>query len=321
MKYKKLILSSLIAGLTFSVAIQAKTLKLAHVLPTEHPVHQSLNWFAKQVTAQIKDRVKVYPNGTLGNETTALQMVQNGTIAFTKVGASLLEQFSDSFKILSLPYLYRDLDQYYKVLNGPIGTEILESSRDNGFIGLAFLDAGSRSFYTDKPIRRPSDLKGLKIRVQNSPLAISIVKALGATPVPLPYSELYSALQQGVVDGAENNIPSYFSSRHFEVKKVYSYDRHTMVPDVLVVSTDVWDNFSDEERQTIRKIAKETIEYQKNTWNKYVAKAKVTLAKQGVSFVESDTAAFQKAVAPVYEKFKKDYPSYVTMLNDIQNTK
>ncbi|CAG23377.1 TRAP transporter substrate-binding protein [Photobacterium profundum] len=249
------------------------------------------------------------------------QMVQNGTIAFTKVGASLLEQFSDSYKILSLPYLYRDLDQYYNVLNGPIGAEILESSRDKGFIGLAFLDAGSRSFYTNKLIKTPNDLKGMKIRVQNSPLSIDIVKALGATPVPLPYGELYSALQQGVVDGAENNIPSYLSSRHFEVKKVYSYDRHTMVPDVLVVSTSVWDSFSEEDKQKLRKIAAKTVGYHKKNWNEYVTKAKVKLVDQGVVFVDSDVHAFQAAVAPVYDKFKAEYPNFVAMLTDIQNTK
>ncbi|MDB1125929.1 TRAP transporter substrate-binding protein [Vibrio algarum] len=321
MKLNKLLLATLVAGMTCSTAVYAKTIKLAHILPTEHPVHQSLDWFAKETSKEIKDRIKVYPNGTLGSETTSLQMVQNGTIGLTKVSAALLESFSDSYKILSLPYLYRDLDHYYNVVNGPIGQSILDSSREKGFIGLAFLDAGARSFYTDKPIVTPSDLTGMKIRVQNSPLAIDIIKSLGATPVPLPYGELYSALQQGVVDGAENNIPSYFSSRHFEVKKYYSYDRHTMVPDVLVVSTGVWDSFTKEEQEKIRNVIKKTLEVQKKNWSDYVADAKVELAAQGVTFVESDTPTFQAAVVPVYDKFKKEYPQFGDMLKDIQNTK
>ncbi|RKF17880.1 TRAP transporter substrate-binding protein [Alginatibacterium sediminis] len=321
MNVKHLLLATLVAGMASSTAVYAKTIKLSHILPTEHPVHQSLEWFAEETSGEIKDRIKVYPNGTLGSETTSMQMVQNGTIGLTKVSAALLESFSESYKILSLPYLYRDLDHYYSVVNGPIGKEILESSRDKGFIGLAFMDAGARSFYTDKPIVTPADLAGMKIRVQNSPLAIDIIKSLGATPVPLPYGELYSALQQGVVDGAENNIPSYYSSRHFEVKKFYSYDRHTMVPDVLVVSTDVWNGFTDEERSKIRNVIMKTNDVQKKNWSDYVSKAKVDLAAKGVTFVESDTPTFQAAVTPVYDKFKAEYPQFGDMLIDIQNTK
>jgi tripartite ATP-independent transporter DctP family solute receptor len=321
MKINKLLLAGLLAGLTCGTAAYAKTIQLAHILPTDHPVHQSLEWFAKETSKEIKDRIKIYPNGTLGNETTSLQMVQNGTIGLTKVSAALLESFSDSYKILSLPYLYRDLDHYYSVVNGPIGASILDSSRDKGFIGLAFLDAGARSFYADKPIVTPADLKGMKIRVQNSPLAIDIVKSLGATPVPLPYGELYSALQQGVVDGAENNIPSYYTSRHFEVKKFYSYDRHTMVPDVLVISTSVWDKFTKEEQQKVRNVIKRLNEVQKKNWNDYVSKAKVDLLAQGVTFTDSDIQSFQAAVTPVYDKFKKEYPQFVDMLKDIQESK
>ncbi len=159
-------------------SVYAQTLKLAHALPTEHPVHQSLSWFADHVKDETKIRVKVYANGTLGNETSLLQMVQNGTVAFTKVSAAPLESFSKDYKII-LPYLYSSEQQYRDVLNGPIGDKILASSRDDGFVGLAFLDAGARSFYTDKAIKTPADLKGMKIRVQNSPLAIDIIKSLG----------------------------------------------------------------------------------------------------------------------------------------------
>ncbi|MBF9003398.1 TRAP transporter substrate-binding protein [Vibrio nitrifigilis] len=299
-------------------AVQARTLKLAHELPTEHPVHASLTWFADQVKARAHIRVKVYPNGTLGNETGLLQMVQNGTIAFTKVSAAPLNSFASDYKLLSLPYLYRSDAQYHKVLEGPIGQKILASSRDSGFIGLAFLDAGSRSFYTSKPIRTPDDLKGLKIRVQNSSVSIDTIKALGATPVPLPYGELYSAMQQGVVDGAENNIPSYYSSRHYEVEKVYSYDKHTEVPDVLVVSTSIWDSLTDEQRKIIREVAKETVKQQETNWNNYVSKSKKALEADNITFVQSDVAKFQAAVKPVYDKFRKENPDLVGMLDEIQ---
>ncbi|HKM95408.1 MAG TPA: TRAP transporter substrate-binding protein [Buttiauxella sp.] len=315
---KKIILACTLSIFTMGSAC-AVNLKLAHELTTEHPVHSSLDWFSKQVRERTSDvRVKVYPNGQLGNETELLQMVQNGNIAFTKVSAAPLTAFAVDYKLLSLPYLFRDRTQYDKVMQGPIGDKILASSKDSGFIGLAFLDAGARSFYTSKPIKTPEDLKGMKIRVQNSSIAIDTIKALGATPVPLPYSELYSALQQGVVDGAENNIPSYYSARHFEVKNVYSYDKHTMVPDVLVVSTQVWNSLSEKDRTIIREVAKETVKVQDTNWNKYVEKSVQELQKNNVTFVESDIPKFQEAVKPVYEKFKTENPELVTLLDEIQ---
>ncbi len=314
---KVLILMSLISMVTLQV--QASTLKLAHALPTEHPVHKSLTWFAQQVEAKTKLRIKMYPNGTLGDETNLLQMVQNGTIAFTKVSAAPLSTFAPDYNILSLPYLFKDKVSYNKILNGPIGDKILASSEKSGFIGLAFLDAGERSFYANKPIREPLDLNGMKIRVQNSPISIDTMKALGATAVPLPYGELYSALQQGVVDGAENNIPSYYSSRHYEVKKYYSYDMHTMVPDVLVVSTKIWNNLTQEQQATIRQVAKDTVQQQNINWNAYVEKSLTALKAHKVTFVNSDVSAFQDAVKPVYEKFKKENPDLVNMLNQIKN--
>ncbi len=316
-KMNKLLLACAISTMAGG-NVYAATLKLAHALPTEHPVHTSLAWFADQVKAKAKLRVKVYPNGTLGNETNLLQMVQGGTIAFTKVSAAPLTAFAPDYKLLSLPYLYKDRATYDAVLEGPIGQEILESSHDSGFVGLAFLDAGARSFYTDKPIRTPEDLKGLKIRVQNSALSIDTIKALGATPVPLPYGELYSALQQGVVDGAENNIPSYYSSRHYEVKKVFSYDKHTMVPDVLVVSSSVWDSLTDEQRKIIREVAHETVKQQETNWKNYVEKSITELKKQNVTFVDSDISQFQEAVKPVYDKFRQENPDLVPMLDKIQ---
>ncbi len=314
----KLLLACTVSTLLGS-NVYAATLKLSHALPTEHPVHQSLEYFADQVKKEANLRVKVYPNGTLGDESEGLQMVQNGTVAFTKASAATLNTFTPDYKLLSLPYLYKDRAQYDAVLNGPIGEEILASSRDAGFIGLAFLDAGSRSFYTSKPIKTPDDLKGLKIRVQNSALSIDTIKALGGTPVPLPYGELYSAMQQGVVDGAENNVPSYYSSRHYEVKNVFSRDNHTMVPDVLVISTSVWDSLTDEQREGVRKAAKETVKVQEDNWAKYVEKATQDLKQHNVTFVESDIAKFQAAVQPVYDKFKTDNPDLVPLLDQIQS--
>ena len=301
--------------------VSAKTLKLAHAMPLEHPVSKSLAWFADEVTKRSNLRVKVYPNLTLGKEEATLQMVQNGTLAFTKVGGGLTATFSNQYKVLSLPYLYKTVEESKKILSGPIGDGILESSEKDGFIGLAFLSSGSRSFYSNTKIEKPADLKGLKIRVQNSPIDIDTMKALGASPVPISSGEVYSALQQSVVDGAENDIPTYFSTRHNEVAKYYSSDKHTSIPNVLAVSTDIWKTLSPENQKIIKEVAKESLAVQDKFWDEYVDMAKVKLVESGAEILTADIPAFQKSVQPVYEKFKKDNPSLVSLLETIQNAK
>lgn len=296
----------------------AASLIVAHELPAGHPVSQSLDWFASEVSKRTGMDVKVFSDGKLGNETALLKALQDGSIAITKVGASLVTNYSDDYKVLALPYLFKDKAHYEKVLQGPIGEELLAETSDKGFIGLAFLDAGSRSFYTDKPIVKPADLKGMKIRVQNSALPKDMVSALGAIPIPIAYSELYSALQSGLVDGAENNIPSFFSSKHYEVKKYYSYDKHSTVPDVLVVSTKVWNSMPQGDQDEIRKIAMETVKVQEENWSKYVGSAIEKLKAAGVTFTESDIPAFQEAVKPVYEKFISEHPAQESLLKSIQ---
>lgn len=297
----------------------AQTLKLAHAMPLAHPVAKTLAWFADEVTNRTNLRVKVYPNLTLGKEEATLQMVQNGTLAFTKVGGGLTATFSNQYKVLSLPYLYKTVEESKRILGGEIGDEILQSSEKDGFIGLAFLSSGSRSFYSNTKIEKPADLKGLKIRVMSSPIDIDTMKALGASPVPISSGEVYSALQQGVVDGAENDIPTYFSTRHNEVAKYYSSDKHTSVPNVLAVSTEIWKTLSAKNQKIIRQVAKESLAVQDKYWDEYVAMAKVKLVESGAEILHADIPAFQRRVKPVYDKFKKENPSLVSLLEKIQN--
>ncbi|GAD80369.1 TRAP transporter substrate-binding protein [Vibrio ezurae] len=316
---KTLLACTGLAMLTLSFNASARMQKLAHAMPLEHPVHKSLTWFSKEVSKRTHMRVKVYPNLTLGNEESTLQMVQNGTLAFAKVGGGLAASFSPEYKVLSLPYLYKDEADSKRILRGPVGDKILQSSEKDGFIGLAFLSSGSRGFYTKTKITKPEDLKGLKIRVQNSPIDIDTMKALGVSPVPISSGEVYSALQQGVVDGAENNIPTYFSTRQYEVAKYYTLDQHTMIPDLLVVSTEIWNGLSKEDQATIRQIAKESLDVQDKYWDEYTEHAKSEIIKNGGEIVEVDVSAFQKKVSSVYDKFRKENPSLVETLDALQS--
>ena len=186
-------------------------------------------------------RQDIYPSGQLGAERELIELLQIGSLAMTKVSTAPLESFVPEMKIFGIPYVFRDAEHRWKVLNGSIGKQLLLAGEPFFLRGMCYYDAGSRSFYSmDKPIKSPADLEGLKIRVMKSITAVNMVQALGGSPTPIPWGELYTALQQGVVDGAENNPPSFFFSRHYEVCKYYSLDEHTAVPDILLMSTVIW---------------------------------------------------------------------------------
>ena len=224
-----------------------KIIRLGHGLNTSHSVHKAMVYMGEQLELKSNGKIKlqIYPSQQLGTERQCLELLQIGALDMTKSSAGVLENFSPGMKVLGLPYLFRNREHSFKVLDGPIGKELLAGAEKYWLKGLAFYDAGSRSFYTiNTPVEQPSDLEGLKIRVQESQTAIDMVKSFGGSPTPISWGELYTALQQGVVDGAENNPPSFVSSNHFEVCKFYTLDEHTSIPDVLVMGTKFWDTLT-----------------------------------------------------------------------------
>lgn len=311
MKVQPILLSRLMTSLILGTALSANAttvLKLSHNQNRAHPVHEALQYMAKETKA-LSDGdlvIRVYPDAQLGKQRESLELVQKGALALAKSNAAELEAFSKPYGVYNLPYLFNDKAHYYQVMEGPIGQKILSSSKDKGFIGIAYLDAGARSFYAKKPIQTPADLKGLKVRVQPSQTAVNMVKYLGGNPTPLAYGELYTALQQGVVDAAENNIPSYTLSRHSEVAKVFSEDEHTMVPDVLVISTKIWEGLSEKNQKALMEAAHKATLKMRELWVASENKQKELALKQGVKFVMVDKAPFKKAVEPMYEMLKKD---------------
>lgn len=317
---KSLKLTALCSALLLSATAMAQTLKLSHNQNKAHPVHQTLQYFAERTkTLSNGDlTVRVYPDAQLGTQRESLELVQKGALALAKSNAAELEAFAKDYGVYNLPYLFKDKTQYHKVLQSAVGQQILQSSEPNGFIGLAYLDAGARSFYTNKAIKSPADLNGLKVRVQPSPTAVNMVKALGGNPTPLAYGELYTALQQKVVDAAENNIPSYTLSRHSEVSKVFSLDEHTMVPDVLVISSKVWNELSDNNKLALTQAAKEATEKMFELWQKSETEEKQKALAQGVEFVEVDKSLFKQAVEPMYSELKTQQPDLYKLVEQIQ---
>ncbi len=302
---------------------RVKVIKLAHGLNPSHPVHQAMEYLAKRVSekSNARMRIDIYPSEQLGSERECLELLQIGSIGMTKVSCSVLEGFVPSMSILSLPYLFKDEEHSSKVLEGKIGRKLLLAGERYWLRGLCFYDAGSRSFYSiEKPILSPSDLVGMKIRTQESPTSMRMVQSLGGSPTPIAWGELYSALQQGVVDGAENNPPSFHLSRHYEVCKFYSLDEHTGVPDVLLISTKIWNDLSSEFREILQRTADESAQHQKVLWKKATQEALEYVRKAGVKIFYPDKTLFAEKVKPIYEEYKKQ-PEFYQIIQEIQAIK
>lgn len=286
-----------------------KTLYFAHSLPTSHPVHKGILVMQEVLNEKSggKLQIKIFPDGQLGSEREALELLQIGSIAMTKVSASALSNFAPEYQITVIPYLFRDNEHLFKNLEGEVGKQMLASGTEYLLRGVCFYDAGARSFYTkDRPVNSPDDLDGLKVRVQNDQMSVDMANTLGASATPMAFGELYTALQQNVVDGAENNIPSFVSSNHFEVCKYYIFDEHTMVPDVVIIGTKFWDQLSDEEKGWMDAAAKESVVQQKRFWAETVEANMKMLKEAGVEFIYPDKEPFVKKSRPVMERLMEN---------------
>lgn len=287
-----------------------KVLKVAHGLPEHHPVHHALEEMARLAAAKSGGRLKlnVFPNEQLGSQVQCLEQAQVGTLAITKVSTGPVGTFVPVYQVFSLPYLFRDEDHFWRVLDGEIGQDLLKriekrgDGSPSGLHGLAYFDSGSRSFYTQREIRTPADLKGLKLRTMSDPVAMDMVSALGASPTPIAFGELYSALKSGTVDGAENNPPSVLTNRHHEVCKYYLLNHHSRIPDVLVMSRSVWETLTADEQRWITEAATEAGAFQRKAWKEETRKSLDALRQAGVKVTEADTAAFAAATEPIRQK-------------------
>nr|WP_243664273.1 TRAP transporter substrate-binding protein [Rhodothermus marinus] len=250
-------------------------------------------------------RVVVYPSQQLGSERELLELLQIGSLAMAKVSAAVLEGFVPEYQVFSLPYLFRDDTHRFKVLEGPIGQELLLAGERVLLRGLCYYDAGSRSFYTvTRPIYTPDDLRGLKIRTLESPTQIQMVNLMGASATPIPWGEVFTALQQGIVDGAENNPPSFYLSHHYEVARFYTLDEHTSIPDVLLISLHVWNRLTPQQRQWVQEAAMESAQYQKQLWKESTEEALRAVQEAGVEIIYPDKQPFVEKVQPIYEQYR-----------------
>ena len=290
-----------------------RVIKLAHALDPVHPVHVAMVFLADRVYEKSggQMRIDVYHSQQLGSERELLELLQIGSLGIAKTTTAVLEGFSPRYQVYGMPYIFRDREHFFKVLEGEIGRQLLLECEDFWLRGLCYYDSGSRSFYTkDAPIHHPDDLKGMKIRTPESPTAIKLVNALGGSSTPISYGELYTALQQGVVDGAENNPPTLLTSRQYEVISYYSLDEHTSVPDILAISTHVWRKLNSQERSWLQEAADESYEYQKTLFQEAIEESLKKLEEAGVEIVYPDKRLFREKVEGFYDDYKSQPEVY-----------
>lgn len=300
---------------------QTFDLKLAHNLAEDHAVHIQLTKFAEAVKQASNGTINItiFPNGTLGSESDCISQIQQGALDMTKVSASALGNFKEEWNALSVPYVFNDKDHYYKVMDGSIAAELYACTEADGFVGLTWLDSGSRSFYTkNTPIHTPADLKGLKIRTMDNQMAIDMMDCLGGAATVMGYSEIYTGLQQGVIDGAENNVTALRD--HGDVAKYYSFDEHTRIPDVVVISSKIWSQFSDNQKKVMKDCAKAATEEYKTAWVEFENTVLDSAVANGVQLVKDvDTKAFQTACQTIYDNLKTSNPTVYGVVEKIQN--
>lgn len=287
-----------------------------------HPQYLGLVAFQEYVEERLGDRfqVQIFPNEILGSAQKAIELTQTGAIDFVVAGTANLETFADVYEVFSMPYLFDSMEAYHRVMeNRDYMEQVYASTEEAGFEVLTWYNAGTRNFYAKKPIRKPEDLKGMKIRVQQSPASVKMMQAFGAAASPMSFGEVYTAIQQGVIDGAENNELALTNNKHGEVAKYYTYNMHQMVPDMLVGNVRFLDGLSEEERRVFEEAALISTEVELEEWDKQVEEArKKARDEMGVEFIETDVESFKSRVLPLHREMLSKNPDIVEIYEYIQ---
>jgi tripartite ATP-independent transporter DctP family solute receptor len=307
-------------------AQQKMVLKASDVHAAGYPTVVAVENLGKKLSAASNDRLSVamYPSMQLGGEKEAIEQAQVGAIAFARVSVGALGPVVDDLNVFNLPYVFRNTKHMQQVIDGPIGQALLDkvTNSGKGLVGLCWMDAGARNFYdTKKPIKTIADLKGMKIRVIGNPIFVDMANAMGGNGVAMGYDQVFSALQTGVVDGAENNPPSFVFDNHYQVAKYYTLDEHLIVPEMLAFSKKIWDSMSKEDQASLLKFAKEAQQEERKLWEAYEKQAMDKAKAAGIQIIEvsaADKKAFQDAVKPVWDKYGPKYAETIKLIQEVK---
>ena len=303
----------------------ARTFRSAEVHAKDYPTNQAVMHMGEELSKATggKDTIKIFGDSALGSEKDTVEQVKIGALDMVRVSSASFHGIVPESVIPSLPFLFRDIEHFRKTMYGPQGDKILAAFEKTGFIGLALYESGARSVYAKKPVKSLADMKGMKIRVQPSDLMVSLASAMGASPTPMPFAEVYTGLKTGLVDAAENNYPSYDESKHFESAPVFSETMHVMTPEVLVFSKKIWDTLTKEEQTAIRAAAKASVPFYVKLWEPREVAAKAAVIKGGAKIIpaaEIDRKSFVEAEKPVWDKFATT-SELKALVTDITNAK
>jgi tripartite ATP-independent transporter DctP family solute receptor len=303
---------------------QAQTVwKASDVHPLGYPTVEAMVRMGKKLESATNGRIKIqmYPSMQLGGEKEMIEQAQVGALQIARISVGAMGPVVDDLNVFNLPFIFRDEAHMRKVIDGPIGQDLLDrvtASAQSRLVVLGWMDAGTRNVYAAKPVTKPADLKGMKIRMMGNPIFVETMNAMGGNGVAMGFNELYSALQTGVVDGAENNPPTLLAQNHYTVSKVYSLTGHLIIPEIFVFSKRTWDTLSKEDQALVMKLSRETQIEQRALWDAYVGDATAKLKAAGVQFVEADKAAFYTATQPIRDKYGS---KYAALLKRIEDTK
>jgi tripartite ATP-independent transporter DctP family solute receptor len=323
MKFDLTRIAAALAVAAVCLPATAKEFRSADVHPEDYPTVMAVKMMSDTIAKKTggKHTIKVFTGNQLGGEKDTIEQTRIGALDLVRINVAPMNNICPETLVPTMPFLFRSTEHMRKVLDGPIGDQILKACESQGFVGLAFYDAGARSIYTvKKPVKSLADAKGLKVRVQQSDLWVSMLQAMGANATPMPYGEVYTALKTGLVDAAENNFPSYDTAKHHEVAKFYSMTEHSMAPEMLLMSKKVWDTLTPDEQKIFREAAKESVPYMRKLWDEKEKKSRELVMKTGSQVIEVDKKSFQDAMKPVYDKFITD-PKLKDMLVKVQATK
>src|SRR5471030_2389495 len=312
----------LAAGLP-AQAQQKMILKASDVHPLGYPTVEAIERMGKKLEAATNGRlsIQMFPSMQLGGEKEMIEQCQVGALQIARISVSAMGPVVDDLNVFNLPFIFRDEAHMRKVIDGPIAQELLDritASPQSRLVVLGWMDAGTRNVYSNKAVTKPADLKGMKIRMMGNPLFVETMNAMGGNGVAMGFNELYSALQTGVVDGAENNPPTLLAQNHYQVSKVYSLTGHLIIPEIFIFSRRTWDTMSKEDQALLRKVSREAQFEERALWDKMVVESETKLKAAGVKFVEADKPAFYKATQPIRDKYGAKYAG---LLKRIEETK
>ncbi len=296
----------------FGAQAQNFVLKAADTHPAGYPTVVAVENMGKKLEEATKGRIKMqmFPGAVLGQEKETVEQTQLGAIQIARISLGVIGPVVPEVNVFNMPFVFRDIAHMRKVIDGPIGDELLQKVSDSPakLIGLGWMDGGSRSLYTKKPVRTPADLAGLKVRMMGNPLFVDTMNAMGGNGISMAYGEVFSALQTGVIDGAENNPPSYFTANHYNTPaKYYAQTNHLIIPEIFVMSKVTWDKLSKDDQALVKKVSREAQLDQRALWDKSVADYTGKLKAAGIEFINVDTKPFYEATAPVRAKYGADF--------------